>query len=79
MSLVEFSVREEITKRTTMKKIKQWNKVYDSYFTGVNSNDIKEIRVIDNRYRILATSDINNQSIVGQRSMDDISKKIYNH
>ena len=43
--------------------------------SGLNSNDIKEVRVIDARYQILATSDSNNQSIVGQRSMDDLVRK----
>ncbi len=40
-----------------------------------SSGDINEIRVIDNRNRILATSDSNNQSLIGQKSNDDIVRK----
>ncbi len=36
------------------------------------TGDINEIRVIDNRNRVLATSNINNQSIVGQRGNHEI-------
>src|SRR5699024_10251788 len=38
---------------------------------GFNSEDINEIRVIDAKYRIRATSVLDNQSLVGQRSMED--------
>lgn len=71
VSLLEFSVREEIVKirnegDTTVEQSLR------SILTGLNSSDIKEFRVIDARYQILATSDVNNQSIVGQRSIDEL-------
>ena len=71
VSLLEFSSREEILKirnegdATVEQSLR-------SILSGLNSNDIKEVRVIDARYQILASSDINNQAIVGQRSMDDL-------
>ena len=74
VSLLEFSIREEIIKipddedATVPQSLR-------SILTGLNSYDIKEIRVIDARYQIIATSDNNNQSIVGQRSMDELVRK----
>ena len=74
VSLVEFSVREELIKvrdeddQTIEQSLR-------SILNGVNSTDIKEVRVINNRFEIIATSDINNQSIVGQRSVDEIVRK----
>ena len=40
-----------------------------------STEDINEIRVIDSRNRVLATSESNNQSMVGQRSTDDEVRK----
>ncbi|WP_313892723.1 cell wall metabolism sensor histidine kinase WalK [Psychrobacillus sp.] len=74
VDLLEFSVREEILKirhegdATVEQSLR-------SILSGLNSYDIKEVRVIDERYQILATSDINNQSIVGQRSIDELVRK----
>ena len=74
VSLVEFSVREELLKvrdeddQTIEQSLR-------SILSGVNSTDIKEVRVINNRFEIIATSDNNNQSIVGQRSIDEIVRK----
>ena len=76
VSLLEYSVREEMIKTRTEEDQTKEQSLY-SILTGLNSNsvDIKEVRVIDARYQILATSDVNNQSIVGQRSMDDLVRK----
>lgn len=73
VGLLEFSSREEMLKvreeeDTTLEQSLR------SILSGLNSFDIKEVRVIDARYQILATSDISNQSIVGQRSMDEVVK-----
>lgn len=70
INLVEFSVREEITKErssedpTTQQSLR-------TVLSGFTSEDILEIRVIDTKYKILATSALDNQSLVGQRSMED--------
>ncbi|WP_144513434.1 cell wall metabolism sensor histidine kinase WalK [Bacillus sp. FJAT-22090] len=73
VGLLEFSTREEILKErdeedTTLEQSLR------SILSGLNSFDIKEVRIIDARYQILATSDSSNQSIVGQRSMDEAVK-----
>lgn len=70
MNLVEFSVREEMIKDRSPEdpSIEQSLRTVLSGFT---SEDINEIRVIDSKYRILATSELDNQSLVGQRSMED--------
>ncbi|TQR11534.1 cell wall metabolism sensor histidine kinase WalK [Psychrobacillus soli] len=73
VSLLEFSAREEIIKIRNEEDLTKEQSLR-SILSGLNSYDIKEVRVIDARYQILATSDINNQSIVGQRSMDELVK-----
>ncbi|WP_391118702.1 cell wall metabolism sensor histidine kinase WalK [Psychrobacillus sp. L3] len=74
VSLLEFSAREEILKiRSEGDETEEQS--LRSILSGLDSDDIKEVRVIDARYQILATSDINNQAIVGQRSMDDIVRR----
>lgn len=70
VNLVEFSVREEMIKDRSPDdpSLKQSLRTVLSNF---NSEDINEIRVIDAKYRILATSELGNQSLVDQRSMED--------
>lgn len=71
MNIVEFSVREEMVKE----RVEEDPTVEDSLrsvLNGFQSEDIDEIRVIDSRYRILASSAIENQSMVGQRSIDEL-------
>ncbi|MCK1997894.1 cell wall metabolism sensor histidine kinase WalK [Psychrobacillus psychrodurans] len=74
VSLIEYSAREEMIKIRSEEDQTPEQSLY-SILAGLNSIDIKEVRVIDARYQILATSDSNNQSIVGQRSMDDLVRK----
>lgn len=74
IDLVQYSIREEILKErdeTTPTLEQSLSVILREFSTG----DINEIRVIDNRNKVLATSDIDNQSIVGQRSNDDIVTK----
>lgn len=72
LKLVNFSVKEEILKERTDN-----DPTLEQSLKGVlnevssESEDIKEVRVVDAYNRILATSD-NNQSIIGQRSMDQL-------
>lgn len=74
VSILEYSAREELIKiRNEEDQTKEQS--LRSILYGLNSYDIKEVRVIDARYQILATSDTNNQKIVGQRSMDDLVRK----
>ena len=74
VGLMEFSVREELIRErgeedaTTEQSLR-------SILAGLNSSDINEIRVIDDRYQILGTSDNENQSIVGQRSVDELVRR----
>ncbi|WP_301108844.1 cell wall metabolism sensor histidine kinase WalK [Sporosarcina sp.] len=74
MNLVEFSVREEITK-----KRKDSDPTIEQNLENVleefTSDDIIEIRVINNKYRILATSSYENQTRVGQHSTNENVRK----
>ncbi|MFS0690557.1 cell wall metabolism sensor histidine kinase WalK [Sporosarcina sp. 179-K 8C2 HS] len=71
MNLVEFSVREEMIKDRSTTDDPSLEQSLWNVLSGFNSEDINEIRVIDAKYRILATSELGNQSLVGQRSMED--------
>lgn len=74
MNLVEFSVREELLKERSPDD-PSLEKSLRTVLSGFTSDDINEIRVINSRYRILATSVLDNQWMVGQRSLDDIVKR----
>ncbi|CEG21206.1 Sensor histidine kinase YycG [Planococcus massiliensis] len=71
MNIVEFSVREEMIKVRSEEDLTLEQSLY-SVLYGFQSEDIDEIRVIDSSYRILASSAIENQSLVGQRSTDEL-------
>lgn len=72
MNLAEFSVREEMLKDVDEPSLATRLRTVLSNST---SDDISEIRVIDAKYTILATSVMENGSLVGQRSTDDIVRK----
>ena len=74
IDLVQYSIREEILKErdeTMPPRELSLNSILREFSGG----DINEIRVIDNSNRILATSDSSNQSLIGQKSNDDIVRK----
>ncbi|CAM5197849.1 histidine kinase OS=Ureibacillus acetophenoni OX=614649 GN=SAMN05877842_105179 PE=4 SV=1 [Ureibacillus acetophenoni] len=71
IDLVQYSIREEMLKERDENSPsigQSLSVIIREFATG----DINEIRVIDDRNRVLATSDINNQSIVGQRGNHEI-------
>lgn len=74
IDLVQYSLREEMLKERDEESptLEQSLSLILREFT---TSDINEIRVVDSRNKVLATSDIDNQSIVGQRSNDDIVTK----
>ncbi|CAM5220010.1 histidine kinase OS=Ureibacillus acetophenoni OX=614649 GN=SAMN05877842_105179 PE=4 SV=1 [Ureibacillus acetophenoni] len=71
IDLVQYSIREEMLKERDENSPsigQSLSVIIREFATG----DINEIRVIDDRNRVLATSDISNQSIVGQRGNHEI-------
>ncbi|ETT88547.1 MULTISPECIES: cell wall metabolism sensor histidine kinase WalK [Viridibacillus] len=74
LKLVTFSVKEELLKERpeTDPSLEQSLK---TVLGGISSGDISEIQVINASYRILATSDASNQSIVGQRATDKLVRQ----
>ena len=70
MKLVEFSVREEMLKERSEDDPTPETSLR-TVLSGFTSDDIIEIRVINSRNQILASSVLDNQAMVGQRSMDD--------
>ncbi|SOC08198.1 PAS/PAC sensor signal transduction histidine kinase [Ureibacillus xyleni] len=74
IDLVQYSIREEMQKdrdETTPSLEQSLNVILREFTTS----DINEIRIVDNRNKVLATSDIDNQAIVGQRFNHDIITK----
>ncbi|MEK3764099.1 MULTISPECIES: cell wall metabolism sensor histidine kinase WalK [unclassified Solibacillus] len=74
IELVHYSIREEMIKEVddTAPSIELR---LSTILQEVSTEDINKIIVVNNRSRILATSDANNQSLVGQRANEDnISK-----
>lgn len=72
MNLVEFSVSEEMVKDTDDPALETRLWTVLSSFT---SDDIIEIQVIDAKYTILATSLMDNSTMVGQRSPETIIRR----
>lgn len=71
IDLVQYSIREEMLRERDEQSPsleQSLSLILREFATG----DINAIRVIDNRNRVLATSETNNQSIIGQRANYDI-------
>lgn len=74
MDIIEFSVREEIIKTRTDDDLTVEQSLR-SVLNGFKSEDITEIRVVDARYRIIGSSAIEKQPLIGQRSADDLVRE----
>ncbi|HWL25155.1 MAG TPA: cell wall metabolism sensor histidine kinase WalK [Ureibacillus sp.] len=72
IDLVQYSIREEMLKKDRDESSPSIQQSLSAIIREFATGDINEIRVIDNRNRVLATSDMNNQSIVGQRGNHEI-------
>lgn len=74
IDLMEISIREEL-----LKERDETMPTLENSLAGImrelSTEDINEIRIIDNRNRIIATSDADAQRLVGQRSDNDIARK----
>ncbi len=81
VDLMQYSIREEMLKERdeSMPSLEESLKtIVMEFSTGlkeVSNGDILEIRVIDNRQRIRATSEVDNQSLIGQRSNNDLVRR----
>ncbi|WP_409367443.1 cell wall metabolism sensor histidine kinase WalK [Lysinibacillus sp. 38-6] len=81
VDLMQYSIREEILKErdesmpSLEESLKSIVKEFSTGLKDVSTGDILEIRVIDSRQRILATSEVDNQSLIGQRSNTDLVRR----
>ncbi|MEK4427571.1 cell wall metabolism sensor histidine kinase WalK [Solibacillus sp. FSL K6-1523] len=78
MELVQYSIREEMIKErneTASTSMPPTESGIDAILREFSTDDINEIRVIDSRNRIIATSEDENHSMVGQRANDDVVRK----
>ncbi|GAB5052915.1 cell wall metabolism sensor histidine kinase WalK [Pediococcus ethanolidurans] len=72
---VDNEISEQLGKSNTTSANKQIQQI----ISDVNNTNITEIRVIDNKGTVRASSDLNEQSIVGQKTTDQAIKNvIYN-
>lgn len=72
---VDNEISEQLGKNNTTSANKQIQQI----ISDVNNTNITEIRVIDNKGTVRASSDLNEQSIVGQKTTDQAIKNvIYN-
>ncbi|MGG2057237.1 cell wall metabolism sensor histidine kinase WalK [Lysinibacillus pakistanensis] len=81
VDLMQYSIREEILKErdesmpTLEESLKTIVMEFSTGLKDVSYGDILEIRVIDNRQRIRATSELENQNLIGQRSNTDLVRR----
>lgn len=81
VDLMQYSIREEILKErdesmpTLEESLKSIVTEFSTGLKDVSNGDILEIRVIDDRQRILATSELENQNLIGQRSNTDLVRR----
>lgn len=72
-------VDNEISEQLGQSNVTSANKQIQQIVSDVNNTNITEIRVIDNKGTVRASSDLNEQSIVGQKTTDQAIKNvIYN-
>ncbi|WP_042352931.1 cell wall metabolism sensor histidine kinase WalK [Bacillus massiliigorillae] len=74
VNLLAYNVEEEMIKPREVKD----NRLEDdirSVLSDFSSNDVSEVRIIDNRSRIIGTSDPDKQGYVGKRTTEDSIKK----
>ncbi|WP_424237382.1 cell wall metabolism sensor histidine kinase WalK [Bhargavaea ginsengi] len=71
VNLLVFSVREELTRQRTEEDPSPEESLH-TVLSGFSSDDIIEVRVIDSKMRILATSEYENQHLVNQRTADEL-------
>lgn len=75
-SYVDNSLSEQLMKSST----KSANKEIQQILSDVNNTNITEIRVVDSKGIIRGTSNVNNQSIVGEKTTDEnVKNAIYNN
>ncbi|MGE8035874.1 cell wall metabolism sensor histidine kinase WalK [Lysinibacillus sp. KCTC 33748] len=82
VDLMQYSIREEMLKErdessmpTLEESLKTIVMEFSTGLKDVSDGDILGIRVIDNRQRIRATSEVDNQGLIGQRSNNDLVRR----
>ena len=75
IELIQYNIREEMLKKDRNETTPSLEVSLSVILREFSTEDINEIRIIDNRNRVLATSESDNQSMVGQRSTDDTVRK----
>lgn len=75
ITLLDYNAREEILKNSdnTVKLQNDIRELLVDYSRA--SSNIVEVRIVDNKGKILGTSNLNNQGIVGQKSNDPLIKR----
>ncbi|KZE37555.1 PAS domain-containing sensor histidine kinase [Bhargavaea cecembensis] len=74
VNILEFSIREEMTRLRT-EEDPSIEVSLGTVLSQFSSDDIIEVRIIDPKTQILATSEYENQHLVNQRTMDELVRK----
>lgn len=75
-SYVDNSLSDQLSRSSTKKANKQIRQI----LSDVNNTNITEIRVVDNKGIVRGTSDVNDQTIVGQKTTNEnVKNVIYNN
>lgn len=75
IELVHYSIREEMLKMRDETTPPTLEDSLKTILQGFSTEDINKINVVDHRNRILATSDTNDQALVGQRINEEIIRQ----
>lgn len=75
IELVHYSVREEMLKSRDETSSPSLEVSLKTILQGTSTEDINKINIVDNRNRIIATSDTNDQGLVGQRINEKIIRQ----
>ncbi|KGL38806.1 cell wall metabolism sensor histidine kinase WalK [Listeria newyorkensis] len=79
VNLLEYNVREEMLKYTNEDQTKLESNIQSMLLDFVRgSNDFENVLVVDNKLKIIGTSDVDNQGIVGQVSTNKMIKNTIN-
>ncbi|MGN7477718.1 cell wall metabolism sensor histidine kinase WalK [Solibacillus silvestris] len=74
IELVHYSIREEMIKERNDES-PSLEESLNAILQEFSTEDINKIHVVNNRYKVLATSDTTNQTVVGQRANEDLIRQ----
>ncbi|MEK3888852.1 cell wall metabolism sensor histidine kinase WalK [Bacillus sp. FSL K6-3431] len=75
LPLLEYNIREEIVKDRAFEEVPPLEQEVHNLLLDFSTADISEVRIINNRSLIIGTSNLDKQTIVGQKTTDVMVKR----